>query len=70
MQLSSKFLKISRRQRLAMTVRHVITADFSHSYIDIYQKILTSLQGIAALGPEVVAQVLIDFCIDVEVGFI
>jgi hypothetical protein len=70
MQLSSKFLKISRRQRLAKTVRHVITADSSHSHVYIYQNILTILQGVAALGVEVFAQVLIEFCIVAEVGLI
>jgi hypothetical protein len=70
MQLSSNFWKISTRQRLAMTVRHVITADSSHFYAYIYQNILTILQGVAAHGVEVFAQVLIEFCIVVEVGLI
>jgi hypothetical protein len=35
-----------------------------------YQNILTILQGVAALGVEVFAQVLIEFCIVVEVWLI
>ena len=53
-----------------MTVRHVTAADSSHFYVYIYQSILTILQGVAALGVEVLAQVLIEFCIIVEVGLI
>jgi len=53
-----------------MTVRHVIAADSSHFYVYIYQNILTILQGVAALGVEVIAQVLIEFCIVVEVRLI
>jgi hypothetical protein len=53
-----------------MSVRHVITADNSLFMLTIYQNILTLLQGVAALGVEVFAQVLIEFCIAVEVGLI
>jgi hypothetical protein len=70
MQLSYKSLKISRRQRIAMTARHVIAASFKNFSVNVHQNILTILQGVAALGVEVTAQVLIDFCIAVEVGLI
>ena len=53
-----------------MSVRHVITADNSLFMLTIYQNILTLLQGVAALGVEVFAQVLIEFCIAVEVELV